>query len=61
MAVWLNVFDMLDGLEDDDFGLPEEEDSDSEGEGIQGYLPEVAMSVLEEEEEEEFNDTDRQC
>ena len=54
MAVRLNAFDVLEMLEDDDFGLPEEEDSDYEGEGIQGYLPEVAIDDLE-EEEAEFN------
>ena len=59
MAVRLNAFDVLEMLEDDDFGLPEEEDSDYEGEGIQGYLPEVAIDDLEEEEEAEFNDRDR--
>ena len=30
---------MLQLLEDDDFGLSEEDDSDFEGEGVESYLP----------------------
>ena len=51
MAVWLNVFDVFDGLEDDDFGFPEEEDSDFEGRDIQGYLPETAIDGLKKRSE----------
>ena len=37
MAKRLNTSDVLQLLENDDFGLSEEEDSDFEGEGIESY------------------------
>ena len=50
---------MLQLLEDDDFGLSEEDDSDFEGEGIESYLPRAdpepshveKSEVMEEDEE----------
>ena len=58
MAVRYNALDVLDMLDCGDFGLPEEEDSDYEGEEIQGYLPEVSMDDFEEDEEDEVSDED---
>ena len=39
MAKRLNTSDVLQLLEDDDFGLSEEDDSDFEGEGVGSCLP----------------------
>ena len=39
MAKRLNTSDVLQLLEDDDFGLSEEDDSDFEGECVESYLP----------------------
>ena len=39
MAKRLNTSDVLQLLEDDDFGLSEEDESDFEGEGVESYLP----------------------
>ena len=39
MAKRLNTSDVLQILEDYDFGLSEEDDSDFEGEGVENYLP----------------------
>ncbi len=35
----MNTSDVLQLLEDNDFGLSKEDDSDFEGEGIESYLP----------------------
>ena len=35
----MNTSDALQLLEDDDFGLSEEDDIDFEGEGVESYLP----------------------
>ena len=59
MAKHLNTSDVLQLLEDDDFGLSEEDDSDFEGEGEESYLPradsELSLvensEVMEEDEE----------
>ena len=50
---------MLQLLEDDDFGLSEEDDSDFEGVGVESYLPRAdpelshveSSEVMEEDEE----------
>ena len=55
---------MLQLLEDDDFGLSEEDESDFEGEGVESYLPRADLNlvmenleVMEEDEEPmDFND-----
>ena len=39
MAKPLNTSDVLQLLEDDDFSLSEECESDFEGEGVESYLP----------------------
>ena len=39
MARRLNTSDVLQLLEDDDFGLSEEDESDFEGGGVESYLP----------------------
>ena len=39
MAKRLNTSDVIQLLEDNDFGLSEEDDSDFEGEGVESYLP----------------------
>ena len=59
MAKRLNMSDVLQLLEDDNFGLFEEVDSDFEGEGVESYLPRadpelshVENSELVEEDEE---------
>ena len=59
MAKRLNTSDVLQQLEDDDFGLSEEDDSDFEGEGVESYLPradpklsQVENSEVMEEDEE---------
>ena len=39
MTKRLNTSDVLQLLEDDDFGLSEEDDSNFEGEGVESYLP----------------------
>ena len=39
MAKRLNTRDVLQLLEDNDFGLSEEDDIDFEGEGVESYLP----------------------
>ena len=39
MAKRLNTSDVLQLLEDDDFGLSEEDESDFEGEGVESYPP----------------------
>ena len=41
MASCLNLDEVLERLEDDDFGLSSEDESDFEGEGIYGYMPET--------------------
>ena len=41
MAKRLNTSDVLQLLEDDDFSLSEEDDSDFVGEGVDSYLPRV--------------------
>ena len=64
MAERLTVSEVLQRLEDDDFGLSEEDDSDFEGENIEGYLPRVDVEVCSVEqnegmeEEEETMDCD---
>jgi hypothetical protein len=61
MAVRSNALDVLDMLDSVDFGLPEEEDSNYEGEEIQGYLPEVSMDAFEEDEEDEVSNEDEEA
>ena len=39
MAKRLNTSDVLQLLEDDDFGLSEKADCDFEGKGVENYLP----------------------
>ena len=39
MAKRLNTSNVLQLLEDDDFGLSEEDESDFEGEGVESHLP----------------------
>ena len=59
MAKRLNSSDVLQLLEDDDFGLSGGDDSDVEGEGIESYLPKADpelsnvenSEVMEEDEE----------
>ena len=59
MAKRLNTSDVLQLLEDGDFGLSEENDSDFEGEGVESYLPRADpelshgenSEVMEEDEE----------
>ena len=66
MAKRLNTSDVLQLLEDNDFGLFEEVDSDFEGEGVESYLPRadpelshVENSEVVEEDEEplDFEDS----
>ena len=65
MAKHLNTSDVLQLLEDDDFGLSEEDDSDFEGEGVESYLPradpefshvENSEVMVEDEEPLDFED-----
>ena len=59
MAKRLKTSDVLQLLDDDDFGLSEEYDSDFEGEGVESYLPRADTElshvenseVMEEDEE----------
>ena len=59
MAKRLNTSDVLQLLQDDDFGLSEEDDRDFEGESIESYLPRADpelshvenSEVMEEDEE----------
>ena len=59
MAKRLNTSNVLQLLEDNDFGLSEEDDSDFEGEGVESYLPRAVpelshvenSEVMEEDEE----------
>ena len=46
MASCLNLDEVLERLEDDDFGLSSEDESDFEGEGIYGYMPETDEARL---------------
>ena len=48
-----NVLEMLD---DDEFGLSSGEESDFEGDGITGYLPETETFMDDEPEEEDDGD-----
>ena len=50
MAKRLNTSDVLQLLEDDDFGLSEEDDSDFEGEGVESYLPKADPELVENSE-----------
>ena len=59
MAKRLNTRDVLQLLQDDDFGLSEEDNSDFEDEGVESYLPradpklsQVENSEVMEEDEE---------
>ena len=45
MAKRLNTSDVLQLLEDDDFGLSEEDDNDFEGEGVGSYLPKAVPEL----------------
>ena len=65
MAKRLNTSDVLPLLEDDDFVLSDEDDSDFEGEGIESYLPradpelshvENSEVMVEDEEPLDFED-----
>ena len=46
MAKRLNISDLLQLLEDDDFGLSEEDDSDFEGEDVVSYLPKQTPNLV---------------
>ena len=46
MAECLNASDVLQLLEDDDFGLSEEDDSDFKGEGVENYLPRADPNLV---------------
>ena len=47
MAKCLNTSDVLQLLEDDDFGLSEEDDSDFEGEGVErATFPEQTPNLV---------------
>ena len=52
MAKRLNTSDVLQLLEDDDFGLSEEDDSDFEGEGVGSYLPKAVPELIHVENSE---------
>ena len=65
MAKRLNTRDVLQLLEDDNFGLSEEDDTDFEGEGVESYLPradpelshvENSEVMAEDEEPMDFED-----
>ena len=45
VAKRLNMSDVLQLLEDDDFCLSEEDDSNFEGEGVESYLPRATISA----------------
>ena len=47
------VVELLDADEYDDFGLSEEDNSDSEGEDVEGYLPRASSRFVHVEESEE--------
>ena len=46
MAKCLNTSDVLQLLEDDDFGLSEEDNSDFEGEGVESHLPRADPNLV---------------
>lgn len=52
MSERLTVSEVLQRLEDNDFSLSEEDDSDFEGENIEGYLPRVDVEVCSVEQNE---------
>ena len=41
MASRLSACDVVQLMEDDDYGLGEDDDSDFEGDGVENYLPQV--------------------
>ena len=45
MANRLPASDVLQLWEDDEFGLSEEDDSDFEGESVEGYLPRMDLEL----------------
>ena len=45
MSKRLIASDVLQLLEDDEFGLSEEEDSDFEGKSVEGYLPRMDLEL----------------
>lgn len=47
------VVELLDADEYDDFGLSEEDNSDCEGEDVEGYLPRASSRFVHVEESEE--------
>ena len=53
MASRLSVYDVIERLEDDDYGLYSEDESDCEAEGTSGYMPEADASgeALDDDEE----------
>ena len=46
MASYLRLDEVLERLEDDDFGLSSEGESDFEEEGVYGYMPEADHDLL---------------
>ena len=56
MAKRLNTSDVLQLLEDDNFGLSEEDDSDFEGEGGESYLPRADPELSHVENSEVMED-----
>ena len=49
MASRLSARDVVQLMEDDDYGLGEDDDSDFEGDGVESYLPHVfsELSIVE--------------
>ena len=49
MASRLSARDVVQLMEDDDYGLGEDDDSDFEGDGVESYLPQVfsELSIVE--------------
>lgn len=58
MASRLTASDVLDLLEDDDFGWFSGEDSDFEGEGVTSYLPEAGEHFSDGGEGPQLNEED---
>ena len=56
MAKRLNTRDVLQLLEDDDFGLSEGDNSDFEGEGVESYLPRADPELSHVENSEVMED-----
>ena len=59
MAKCLNTSDVLQLLEDDDFSLSEEDDSDFEGKGVENYLPRVDSELSHVENSEVMEEDEK--